>query len=223
MSYKRKEVIGNATLYLGDCLEILPTLEKVDAVITDPPYGIAYKSNMGGKFKGDEIHADASVLVRDELLGAAVFERALVFGSWKADKPKGVKQTLVWDKGEHVGMGDLSLPWRPNTEEIYVIGSGFCGHRGSSVIRINAPSPNFTKDSQRFHPTEKPVEVMQRAIGNHPYNLIYDAFAGSGTTIIAAHNLNRRCYAMEISEKYGAVILERFFTATGIQPELVTE
>ena len=213
MSYKRKEVIGNATLYLGDCLEILPTLEKVDAVITDPPYGIAYKSNMGGKFKGDEIHADASVLVRDELLGAAVFERALVFGSWKADKPKGVKQTLVWDKGEHVGMGDLSLPWRPNTEEIYVIGSGFCGHRGSSVIRINAPSPNFTKDSQRFHPTEKPVGLMAELLSKCPGEKILDPFMGSGTTGVACANLGRKFIGIEIEPKYFDIACERIENA----------
>ena len=111
-------VIGDATLYLGDCLEILPTLPKVDAVITDPPYGIAYSSGMGGKFKGAMILADDSLSARDGVLSMLADVPAIVFGSWKMLKPKGTRQTLVWDKGDHVGMGDLSLPWRPNTEEI---------------------------------------------------------------------------------------------------------
>jgi DNA modification methylase len=74
-----------------------------------------------------------------------------------------------------------------------------------------------------MHPTVKPLAIISPAISvcTSVNELIYEPFAGSGTTIIAAHNLNRRCFAMEISEKYGAVILERFFTATGVAPELV--
>ena len=60
------------------------------------------------------------------------------------------------------------------------------------------------------HPTEKRAENCQRVMSHYGGVAVYEPFAGSGTTIIAAHNLNRRCYAMEISEKYGAVILERF-------------
>ena len=70
---------------------------------------------------------------------------------------------------------------------------------------------------------QKPIGLVEKFIKLFSNNgeVIVDRFACTGTTIIAAHNLNRRCFAMEISEKYGAVILERFFTATGITPELV--
>ena len=73
------------------------------------------------------------------------------------------------------------------------------------------------------HATQKPVELLAMALDTFSLSgdIVADWFCGSGTTIIAAHNLNRRCFAMEISEKYGAVILERFFTATSITPELV--
>ena len=74
---------------------------------------------------------------------------------------------------------------------------------------------------KRVHPTQKPVRVTQEIMSDFPADIYFDGFAGSGTTIIAAHNLNRRCFAMEISEKYGAVILQRFLDATGIQPELL--
>ena len=98
-------------------------------------------------------------------------------------------------------------------------------------------SPYFTDDrtkttvwdfggydkSKNDHPTQKPVVLCEEGIKNStkPNDLIIDFFCGSGSTIIAAHNLNRRCYAMEISEKYSAVILERFCTATGITPGLI--
>jgi DNA modification methylase len=194
--------IGDAVLYLGDCMDILPTLPKVDAVITDPPYGISYSSGMGGKFKDVSIHADDSLVARDAVLAHFVDLSALVFGSWKMQKPKGTKQTLIWDKGEHVGMGDLSIPWRPNTEEIYVIGSGFAGHRGSSVIRINAPSPNFTPDAARYHPTEKPVPLMAELISKCIAKTILDPFMGSGTTGVAAIQLGRKFIGIEREPKY---------------------
>lgn len=73
------------------------------------------------------------------------------------------------------------------------------------------------------HPAMYPVELAERVLMSYSEfgGIAFEPFGGSGTTIIAAHNLNRRCYAMEISENYGAVILERFYTATGITPELL--
>ncbi len=100
--------------------------------------------------------------------------------------------------------------WRGTNHAYY-------GETGRSVIDCDRPS------SSKLHPTMKPVELFEIFIRNSSKEgeIVLEPFAGSGTTIIAAHKLNRRCYAMEISEKYGAVILERFYTATGIQPELV--
>jgi DNA modification methylase len=205
----RKEVIGGATLYLGDCRDILPTLPKVDAVITDPPYGVEYQTGMGGKFKGVTILGDESVSVRDEVIAALDGVRGLWFGSWKMPKPHSTKQTLVWDKGDHVGMGDLSLPWRPNTEEIYVIGAGFEGHRGSSVIRFNAPSPNFTPDHERYHPTEKPVGLIEILLSKTPGDVVVDPFMGSGTTGVACMNLGRQFIGIEREPKYFDIACRR--------------
>lgn len=203
------ERIGAATLYLGDCREILPTLPKVDAVITDPPYGVSYSSGMGGKFKGASIMGDECVSLRDEVISVMGDVRGLYFGSWKMPKPASTKQTLIWDKGDHVGMGDLSLPWRPNTEEIYVIGSGFVGHRGSSVIRVNAPSPNFTPDKHRFHPTEKPVGLMEILLDKTPGDRILDPFMGSGTTGVACMNLGRSFIGIEREPRYFDIACRR--------------
>jgi len=205
----RREVIGNAELWLGDCREVLPLLPKVDAVITDPPYGVNYSSGMGGKFKGDSIIGDGCVSVRDAVIEAMGDVRGLYFGSWKMPKPAGTKQTIIWEKGDHVGMGDLSLPWRPNTEEVYVLGGGFVGHRGSSVIRFNAPSPNFTPDKQRFHPTEKPVGLMEILLGKTPGQTILDPFMGSGTTGVACANLGRAFIGIEREPKYFDIACRR--------------
>jgi DNA modification methylase len=205
----RVEVIGDATLYLGDCMEILPTLSGLDVLVSDPPYGIAYASGMGGKFKGVSIANDVSTDTRDSVLCLFDGKPALVFGSWKRPRPEGTKQVIVWEKGDHVGMGDLSLPWRPNTEEIYVLGSGFSGHRGSSVIKINAPSPNFTPEAERFHPTEKPVALMCELIAKCPAGVIVDPFMGGGATGVAAMRLGRAFVGVEINPTYFATACRR--------------
>ena len=71
------------------------------------------------------------------------------------------------------------------------------------------------KEKERFHPTQKPLKLYEACLADYSKEgeVIVEFYAGSGTTIIAAQNLSRRCYAMEISDKYGAVILERFATA----------
>ena len=78
----RKEVIGDAELWLGDCLEILPTLPKVDAVITDPPYGVSATSNWAGKHGDCRIVGDDSIALRDAMLKGSRPAQAIVFGSW---------------------------------------------------------------------------------------------------------------------------------------------
>ena len=79
-------IIGNATLYLGDCRDILPTLGKVDAVVTDPPYGISHSSNHGATWAGTQIANDHDTSVRDAMLDALKDIPALVFGSWHIRK-----------------------------------------------------------------------------------------------------------------------------------------
>ena len=91
------------------------------------------------------------------------------------------------------------------------------------VHNVYEGSPQRHNENADIHAATMPIDLPEHFIKTFTNDgeLIYEPFCGTGTTIIAAHNLNRRCYAMEISEKYGAVILERFYTATGIMPELV--
>lgn len=214
----RVERIGDATLYLGDCLEILPAMSGRDVLVSDPPYGIAYASGMGGKFKDVAIANDENTDARDAVLRMFDGKPALIFGSWKRPRPAGTKQVIVWEKGDHVGMGDLSLPWRPNTEEIYVIGAGFSGHRGSSVIKINAPSPNFTPEAERFHPTEKPVALMCELLAKCPPGVVVDPFMGGGATGVAATRLGRPFVGIEINPTYFATACRRIEQAYKQRP-----
>jgi len=195
-------------IFNSDCREIIPTLEIMQIVlVTDPPYGIAFSSSMGGRFTGNKIHGDSSLELRDWILNWRRDKPALMFGSWKTPTPTATHSLLVWDKGPHVGMGNLAVPWKPNHEFIYVIGAGFIGHRGSGVLRINAPSPNFV---EQLHPTEKPVALMRELVGKCPQEwVILDPFMGSGTTLVAAKQLGRRAIGVEICREYCDIAVER--------------
>lgn len=203
------------TLFHADCRDVLPTIEagSVDLVLTDPPYGISYSSGMTGRHGGtalDGIVGDDDTTLRDFVVNWAGDTPQVIFGSWKIQRPENVRAVLIWDKGDHVGMGDLSLPWKPNTEEVYIIGNGFSGHRGSSVLRFNAP---VTWNSVRFgrkHPHEKPVGLLKHFIEKLPgFGTILDPFAGSGTTLRAAMDLGRKAIGIEISEKYCEIAARR--------------
>lgn len=157
------------------------------------------------------IEGDESVAVRDDALALWGGRPALVFGRWNLPAPAAARMRLVWDKGNHVGMGDLSLPWKPNTEDVFVIGSGFTGHRGSSVIRHLAVAGCVGRENtgQRNHPTEKPVSLMADLVSKCPPGVIADPFAGSGATLVAAKQLGRRAIGVEIDERYCEVIAKR--------------
>jgi len=197
------------TIYHGDCREILPTLPKVDLVLTDPPYGIALKNGTwsGGDY---EIAGDESTCLRDEVLGLCVDTPAAVFGTWKVPRPEGTVQCLIWDKtdGTGPGMGDLGLQFGLSHEEIYLIGNWpKVAKRRGSVIR--------TRDGIRAlavslgHPTPKPLSLVETLLGCTAARTILDPFMGSGTTLVAAKNLGRRAIGIEIEEKYCEIAVKR--------------
>lgn len=191
------------TIYHGDCREITEWLCG-DVMVADPPYGMSLKSNMGGAFGDCAIANDETSEARDAALMLWGNRPALVFGRWSVKRPNGTQMVLTWEKGNHVGMGNLALPWKPNTEEIYVLGSGFAGHRGSSVLRhlALAGTVGRAQDGTRFHPTEKPVDLIRELILKCPPGVIVDPFMGSGTTLRAAKDLGRKAIGIELDESY---------------------
>jgi len=202
--------IGDATLYLGDCLEVLPTLGPVDAVVTDPPYGIGYSTgqrNENTPWQG-EIAGDRNTELRDAALATIGDVPALVFGSRKRLEPAGTRMVLTWDKGPALGMGDLSLPWKPSSEEIYVIGHGFVGSRDEGDVLACSPVQSMAKNG-RVHPNEKPVALIVRLLRKCPAGIVLDPFMGSGTTGVACANLGRRFVGIEIEPRYFDIACER--------------
>ena len=187
------------TIYHGDCREILPTL-KADVVVTDPPYGMAYRSG----YSGATVAADEDVSARDRILALWGEKPAIVFGRWSEPRPAGTVVRLVWDKGEWPGMGDLSLPWGPSDEEIYILGRGFVGKRTGTVLRSNRIGA-----AEAEHPTQKPDWLMVRLIKACPPGVVLDPFMGSGTTLVAAKLEGRQAIGIEIEERYCEIAARR--------------
>lgn len=200
--WKRKEVIGDATLYLGDCLEILPTLPKVDAVITDPEYGIAHIW-VGGKGHG-WAKADADKELRNswdkkplterELsIVLAAGENQIIWGGNYFPLPPS-RCWLVWNKPErNFTLAEAELAWTSFDACVRV----FDGNRS---------------EPDRQHPTQKTVALMRWCVAKTKGDVI-DPYMGSGTTGVACANLGRRFIGIEIEEKYFNIACERITNA----------
>jgi len=216
----------NYTLHQGDALEYIKEMESnsFDAIVTDPPYGINYQSSSTGHDGGTAlpgIVGDENTLLRDYIIEKFSGKNMIIFGSWKRKKPTNCRGVLIWDKGNHVGMGDLTFPWKPNTEEIYIIGPDFSGKRGSSVLRHNAPVTWNSTTHGRNHPHEKPVSLLIALLDKLNANIIFDPFMGSGTTGVAAIQLGRQFIGCEINPEYYAIAEKRIAQAA-LQPGLFT-
>jgi DNA modification methylase len=215
------ETIGDAILYLGDCREILPTLGKVDAVVTDPPYGIGHTSNWGSSWQGVQIANDHDTSARDFVADWCGDIPAVFFGTWKTPPTPSARACVVWDKGPALGMGDLSLPWKPSFELAYVCGSGWAGTRGEGVLR--GPIVVSWESAGRVHPHQKPTWLCEHFIRRAPdAQTILDPFMGSGTTGVAALKLGRKFIGIEIEPKYFDIACRRIEEAWN-QPRLFEE
>ena len=209
-------VIGNATLYCGDCLEILPTLGKVDAVITDPPYGVTYQSNAAvgnGTIPITNDGTRISLRLYKKIIPMLNGAPTLWFTRWDAwpdvweifGAATKINGLLVWEKGSP-GMGDLRH-WGPSFELIASCGPIVLrGARDGSVLHYNTvPSAN------RNHPTEKPIALFDYLIKkiSDKEQTILDPFMGSGTTGVACMNLGRKFIGIEIEQKYFDIAARR--------------
>jgi site-specific DNA-methyltransferase (adenine-specific) len=202
------------TLYLGDARDIPEWRDTdVDVLVTDPPYGMTYRSNSRTATpKHDFITGDHNTDLRDQTLQLWGDRPALVFGQWAQPKPASTRLTLYMIKEKNgSGMGDLTLPWGCVTEEVYVLGSGFVGRRQSNVIRDGGIRHGTSGlASQTSHPTPKNPAVMEHLLtACPPHWTIADPFAGSGATLIAARNMGRRAIGVEIEEQYCELIAAR--------------
>jgi DNA modification methylase len=195
-------------IYHGDCREILPLLPKVDLILTDPPYGLSFATNRGfATWDKTQIAHDSSTELRDFIIAYFKDTPQVIFGSWKIQRPTNLRGVLIWDKGPASGMGDLTFPWKPSWEEIYVSGDGFEGKRTEGVLK------GFTittwESVDRYHPNSKPVSLIKHLIEKTVAETILDPFMGSGTTLRAAKDLGRKAIGIEIEEKYCEIAAKR--------------
>jgi len=195
------------TLWHGDCLEHPEWWVGADVLVTDPPYGIDYRSGSRREHLAASISGDRDTTVRDEILRGWGDRPALVFGTWRIDRPAGTHTRLIWDTKGALGMGNLSVPWKPSDQEIYVIGYGFSGPRTSNVLRY-APVQSTARNG-RTHPHEKPVPLMRDLLAKCPPGTVADPTAGSGSTLLAAKALGRHAVGVEIEERYCEVAARR--------------
>lgn len=214
--YKRKEIIGDCTLLLGDCLNIMPTLDKVESIVSDPPYGMSFQSNHR-KEQHLKIHNDGSI---DLLLWACnipVMYSNYLFCRW--DNLKDVpqpKSVITWVKDNH-SMGDLKHEHGRQTELcLFYAGDNhtFPNKRPNDVIKC-------ARTGNELHPTEKPVGLME-VICKWTKGEIFDPFMGSGTTGVACAKLGRKFIGIELEEKYFDIACKRIEEAYS-QPDLFIE
>ena len=208
MTYKRKEQIGDATLYLGDCLEILPTLGRFDACITDPPYGISHPCNFAARGRGNlsacndypDVHMDNESF--DPAPWLALDVPTLMWGANHfASRLPDSSGWLVWDKErpDELDQATCELAWT---------------NFAKGVRRFRYLWNGMMKAGERghnYHPTQKPVAVMEWALSLRwsPQGTILDPFMGSGSTLVACANLGRKSIGIEINEDYFNIAVER--------------
>lgn len=202
-----KVIIGNSTLYLGDCRDVLRSLPDgaYSCCLTDSPYGDDYTSGYAtdALWSESNIRNDKDNSVRDEVLSLIGDVPTLCFGKWSKEQPIGTRMVLVWDKGGALGMGDLRIPWKPDHEEIYVLGEPerFVGRRDSGSVIYCPPVQSMAKNG-RLHPNEKPVALLCKLMEKLPDGVVIDPFMGSGSTIVAAHRLGRPSIGIESDPVY---------------------
>lgn len=208
-------------LLQGDCLELMKTLPdgSVDSIITDPPYGMDYQSNMTDK-KRPKIANDKRPFIwflQDAFRILKDGGGMLSFTDWKnqetwrqAIELAGfkVRSQVIWNREAH-GMGDLSAAFGPQHDVIWFATKGsfkFHRKRPKSVV-----SSLRIQGAALTHPNEKPVNLMEQLIEavTPPNGIVLDPFMGSGSTGVAARNLNREFIGIELDESYFEIATKR--------------
>ena len=199
MTYQRKEIIGGATLYLGDCREVLPTIGKVDAVVTDPPYGIegtwsGGNSNGWGKLSKEAASWD----IRPDWIADWIEEVSVPSIVWGGNyfSLKASGSWLIWDKlVREFTSGHAELAWT---------------NLGKPVRAFNCSHGALASEGKQ-HPTQKPLGLMKWCIGHLPdcALTILDPFMGSGTTGVAAVQMGRSFIGIEREPKYFDIACKR--------------
>lgn len=206
------------TLYHGDCMELADAWTCADVLVSDPPYGRAWRQGrLTARYEADNSHAgiagDATTKTRDDALTTWGERPAVIFGDLMLAPPDGVKQVLVFQKPPDAGVRGATAGFRRDIEAIYLLGKGWTSGIGgrSSVLTTRATTAGGTGSIQgkTGHPHAKPGDIVQTLIAKCPPGVIADPFAGSGSTLVAAKALGRKAIGVELEEKYCEVAAKR--------------
>lgn len=212
-----KQIIGLATVYCGDCLEVIESLNAAGAIISDPPYGIAFSHGGndcsgfgGGKYKtafakvkitGDDAAFDPSWMVRMEI--PTILWGANHFAKLLPNQPS----WLIWDKRSASGhtndFADCEIAWS-NTGKVARV----FRHHWDGMMKASE------QGLPRHHPTQKPIALMKWCIEQLGVpKIIADPYMGCGSTGIAAVEMGLQFIGVEIDRKYFDIACERIENA----------
>lgn len=218
---KPTDVIGNATLYHGDAMQVLAEFPDAPCVVLcDPPYGISHTAHSPGFVHGGikqrrdrkpEVVGDGDLVVANGVREwAESRDLPLIMFASPYNPLSGVwRNILVWDKGGGVGGGgDLATCWKRTFELIYIArNTALRGPRDGAVLRyVVSPNVDFT-----HHPFQKPLSLLTYLIGKitDPNDTVVDPTMGSGSTGVAALRTGRKFVGIEIDPEHYATAVRR--------------
>lgn len=213
MGIVKEERIGDCRLILGDCQQVMPLIGKVDAVVTDPPYGMAFQSNHR-TIRHKAIANDGDVTLLQWACDLPASHSRYVWMRWDNLGQVPMPRSLVtWVKNNH-SMGDLDHKHGRQTE----VCAFYRGpdHRWPSVRPTDVI--NCPRTGNEFHPTEKPVALMRNVVG-WTIGTVADPFMGSGTTLVACAKMGRAGIGIELDPDYFDIACRRVEQAYR-QPDL---
>lgn len=196
------------TLYHGDSSKHAELWNVADVLVTDPPYGIGWsigESHQASSKAHAGIQNDHDTSARDKALAAFGDKPAIVFGSFRAPFPEGVRQTLIWQKATDSGVFGTKYGYRTDTELIFLLGDHVQRDaERSSVLTSHGGMIRYRSG----HPHAKPVAILEKLI-EWTEGTIADPFAGAGPTLIAAKHLRRKAIGFELEERYCEIAARR--------------
>ena len=231
--------LGNHRLMCGDSTKEedvakLMNGNKADMVFTDPPYGVSYTGGVihGNKINYDhkremlknddvDIYSDFIPLLNKVIDDGAIYIFYAICNSYELLKPLKendieLNSIIVWNK-INTGYADMNSNYKNKYEPCV-----YCKRKGHKLNFVGPTTENTVWDIEKdrdnkLHPTQKPIKVPARAISNSSNidGKVLDLFGGSGSTLIACEQLNRKCYMMELDPKYIDVIIKRWEEFTG--------
>lgn len=211
--------LGKHRVMCGDAIQSkvidLWFVDGLDALVTDPPYGMSFQSNYR-KEQHKAIANDDTALALEWASNLPIKHSRYIFCRWDNLKDVAIPTSLITWVKNNWSMGDLEHSHARQTEvALFYPGSKhfFPDGRPSDVVE-------FARTQNELHPTQKPIDLMAQVV-RWTDGIVFDPFAGSGSTLIACEQLNRTCYAVELDPKYVDVIIARWEKLTGLTAELI--